>query len=155
MRPSRGTPVRATDRRSKVAVVQTTPVVLDRAATLERAVAKVEEAANEGARLVAFSEAFVPGYPDWIWRLRPRPDFSTTSEIWSRFLGQTVDLEADDLAPLREASRRRDVTIALGINERDGTFSRATVYNTFVLIGPAGDILLRHRKLVATNAERM
>ncbi|MEO6207804.1 MAG: carbon-nitrogen hydrolase family protein [Candidatus Limnocylindrales bacterium] len=144
----------ATDGQFKVAVVQARPVVLDRAATLERAVAKVEDAANEGARLVAFPEAFVPGYPDWIWRLRPG-DFATTSEIWARFVPQTVDLEADDLAPLRDAARRRDLTIALGVNERDGAFSRATIYNTFVVIGPSGDILLRHRKLIPTSAERM
>jgi nitrilase len=147
--------VPAADGRFKVAVVQVPPVVLDRAATLERAVARAEEAANEGARLVAFSEAFVPGYPDWIWRLRPGNDVATTSDIWSRFLDQTVDLEADDLAPLRDAARRLDLTVALGVNERDGAFSRATVYNSFVVIGPSGDILLRHRKLVATNAERM
>ena len=144
----------AADAQFKVAVVQAAPVVLERAATSELAVAKVDEAADEGARLVAFSEAFVPGYPDWIWRLRP-DNFAMTSELWSRFVPQTVDLDADDLAPLRDAARRRDVTIALGVSERDGTFSRATIYNTFVVIGPSGDILLRHRKLVPTGAERM
>ena len=145
----------AADQGCKVAVVQVPSVVLDRAATLDRAVAKVEEAASAGARLVAFSEAFVPGYPDWIWRLRPRADFARTAEIWSRFLQETVDLEADDLAPLRAAASRHGVTVAVGINERDGSFSRATVYNSFVVVGPTGDVLVRHRKLVATNAERM
>ena len=144
----------ATDGPVKVAVVQAAPVVLDRAATLELAVAKVEETADAGARLVAFSEAFVPGYPDWIWRLRP-DDFATTSEIWSRFVAQAVDLDADDLAALRDTARRRGLTVALGVNERDGTFSRATIYNTFVVIGPSGDVVLRHRKLVPTGAERL
>lgn len=116
---------------------------------------KVDEAADAGAKLVAFPEAFVPGYPEWVWRLRPGADFAETTEIWRRFLPQTVDLELDQLAPLRDAARRRSVTITLGINERDGSFSRATVYNTFVVIGPDGEILLRHRKLVPTNPERM
>jgi len=139
----------------KVAVVQVPPVFLDREATLARAVAKVDEAADAGARLVAFPEAFVPGYPDWIWRLRPGNDNAESSEIWGRFLPQTVDLERDELAPLREVARRREVTVTLGINERDGEFSRATVYNTLVVIGADGEIGLRHRKLVPTNAERM
>jgi len=122
----------------RVAVVQVAPVFLDREATLARAVAKVEEAANEGAKLVAFSEAFVPGYPDWVWRLRPGNDFAKASEIWGRFLPQTVDLERNDLASLREVARRLQVMITTGINERDGQYSRSTVYNTFVVIGPDG-----------------
>jgi nitrilase len=143
------------DGRYRVAVVQVPPVVLDRGATVARVVTKVDEAADGGARLIAFPEAFVPGYPDWVWRLRPGSDFATASDIWARFLPQTVDLEQDDLAPLRDAARRRGVTISVGINERDGSFGRATVYNTLVVIDADGEIALRHRKLVATNAERM
>lgn len=139
----------------RVAVVQVPPVVLDREATLARAVAKVDEAADEGAKLVGFPEAYVPGYPEWVWRLRPGTDYDETSEIWRRFLPQTVDLERDQLAPLRDAARRRSVTITIGINELEGSFSRATIYNTLVIIGPGGEILLRHRKLVPTNPERM
>jgi nitrilase len=143
------------DGQHRVAVVQVAPVVLDREATLARAVARVDEAADAGARLVALPEAFLPGYPDWVWRLRPGNDYETSSEIWARFLPQTVDLERDELAPLREAARRRAVTVSLGINERDGSFSRATVFSTLVIIGPDGEILLRHRKLMPTNPERM
>jgi nitrilase len=137
----------------RVAIVQVAPVVLDRDATVARAVSKVDEAADAGASLVGFPEAFVPGYPDWVWRLRPDSDDSFA--IWQRFIPQTVDLERDELAALRDAARRRGVTITLGINEREGSFSRATIYNTFVVIGPEGDVLLRHRKLVPTNPERM
>jgi nitrilase len=139
----------------RVAIVQVPPVMLDRAATLERAVGKVDEAADAGARLIGFPEAFVPGYPDWAWRLRPGNDYGATSEIWARFLPETVDLARDDLAPLREVARRRDVTIAVGINERDAQFSRATIFNSLVVIGADGEIALRHRKLVPTLAERM
>ena len=138
----------------RVAVVQVPPVVLDRQATLARAVEKVGEAADNGARLVAFSEAFVPGYPDWIWRLRP-DNFTTTADIWERFLDQTVDLERDELQPLREVAKLRKVAISVGINEREGGFSRTTVYNSVVVIGADGEIALRHRKLIPTNAERM
>ncbi len=54
-----------------VAAVQAAPVLLDRDATVAKVVALCEKAAAEGARLVAFPEAFVPGYPDWVWRTRP------------------------------------------------------------------------------------
>jgi nitrilase len=58
----------------RVAVVQKPPVLLDRARTLSGAVASVAEAAAGGAKLVVFPEAFVPGYPVWLWRLRPGSD---------------------------------------------------------------------------------
>jgi nitrilase len=139
----------------RVAVVQVPPVFLDREATLARAVEQLDDAADAGARLVAFPEAFLPGYPEWIWRLRAGIDHALASEIWDRFVPQTIDLSRDELAPLRAAARRRGVVAALGISERDGEFSRATIYNTFVLIGADGEIQLRHRKLVPTNVERV
>jgi len=139
---------------SKVAIVQLPPVLLDRAATLARSVDAVERAAREGAELIVFPETYVPGYPDWVWRAPPR-DFALASALHERLLANAVDLRADDLAPLREAARTHGVTIACGIQERDGEFARSTLYNTVVVIGPDGAILNRHRKLVPTNPERM
>ena len=54
-----------------VAAVQATPVFCDREATIERVGELTKEAAGNGARLVAFSEGFVPTYPDWVWRTAP------------------------------------------------------------------------------------
>jgi nitrilase len=138
-----------------VAVVQHPPVLLDRSATLRRGVELVEEAAAAGARLVTFPEAWVPGYPEWIWHLRPREDYQLTHEFHRRLVAEAVDLERDDLKPLREAARRLQVTVVVGIDERDGKFGRASVYNTAVMIGPDGEVLNRHRKLMPTGAERM
>ena len=42
-----------------------------------------------------------------------------------------------------------------GLQERDSAFSRSTLYNTVVVIGPDGTLLNRHRKLMPTNPERM
>lgn len=139
----------------RIAVVQKPPRVLDRARTLEDAVSSVGEAAAAGAALVVFPETYVPGYPAWIWRLRPGGDMGLAEKLHVRLLANAVDLAADDLAPLREAARERGVTIVCGINERDAAFSRGTLYNSVVVIGPEGDVLNRHRKLMPTNPERM
>jgi nitrilase len=138
-----------------VAVVQHPPVLLDRGATLARAVDLVGEAAAAGANLVTFPEAFVPGYPVWMWRLRPGPDFDLTGAIHRRLVASAVDLTTDDLAPLTRAAAQHRVTVVVGINERDGAFSRATLYNTVVVIAADGTIVNRHRKLMPTNPERM
>jgi nitrilase len=139
----------------RVAVVQHPPVTLHRAKTLERGVALLEEAAAKGARLVSFPETWLPGYPEWLWRLRPGTDFELTSEIHGRLIENAVDLSGGDLKPLQAAARRLKATVSIGIHERDGKFSRGTLYNTVVLIGPDGEMLNRHRKLMPTNPERM
>jgi nitrilase len=142
-------------RDARIAIVQRPPVLLDREATLARAVAHLHEAADAGARLVVFPEAFVPGYPLWIWYLRPGPDYGLTSEIHARLLANAVDLDANGLAELSSAAADRSVTVVCGVHEREGSFGRSTLYNTLVTIGPDGVVCNRHRKLVPTNPERM
>jgi len=140
---------------TRIAIVQQAPAMLDRDATLARTALLAAEAAHDGARLVVFPEAFVPGYPAWIWRLRPGPDMALTEQLHARTLAESVDLSGGDLAPLREAAARHEVTVVCGVQERDASFSRGTLYNTVVMIGPDGGLLNRHRKLMPTNPERM
>jgi len=139
----------------RIAVIQQAPVLLDRAGTLARAVAALHEAAQEGAQLVVFPEAYVPGYPAWVWRLRPGPDMGLADRLHARLRAEAVSLAGDDLLPLREAAKEHRVTVVCGIEEIDTEFSRGTLYNTVVVIGPDGTLLNRHRKLMPTNPERM
>ena len=140
---------------TRVAVVQRPPVLLNRDATMKAAVAHLHEAADAGAVLIIFPETYVPGYPVWIWSLRPGADYERTSEIHRVLLENSIDLSGNDLQSLRDAAAERGVVVVIGIHERDGHFSRATLYNTLVTIGADGSILNRHRKLVPTNPERM
>ena len=52
----------------RVAAAQARPVWLDEAATAERVVTWIERAARDGVQLLAFPEAFLPGYPSWVCR---------------------------------------------------------------------------------------
>jgi nitrilase len=140
---------------TRLAIVQEAPAFLDRAACLGIAVASVAQAAAQGAKVIVFPEAFIPGYPAWIWRLRPGGDMALSERLHRALLDNSVDLAADGLAPLREAAKKHQVTVVCGIHERDGTFSRGTLYNTVVTLGPDGAMLNRHRKLMPTNPERM
>jgi nitrilase len=139
----------------KIAIVQHAPQVLDREATLDKASRLVGEAAAEGARLIVFPEAFVPGYPAWVWRLRPGSDWGLSEAIHQRLLENSVDLVKDDLEKVRAAAGEANATVVMGINERDSGVGRTTLYNSVVVIGPDGELLNHHRKLMPTNPERM
>lgn len=140
---------------AKLAIIQKPPVFLDKKKTIQNAVALIEEAANEGAELVIFPEAFIPGYPVWIWRLRPGGDWGLTDEIHALLLENAVNLGTKDLEPIYKAAKNNQVTVVCGIDERDNQLSQATLYNTTIVIGPDGQLLNRHRKLMPTNPERM
>ena len=139
----------------KIAIVQEAPVYMDKQATINKAVSLVEIAAASGAQLVIFPEAFVPGYPAWIWRLRPGGDWSLNEEIHTRLLENAVNIDGADLEPLYAAAKKHNLTIVCGMHERDNRFSQSTLYNTVVTIGWDGSLLNRHRKLMPTNPERM
>jgi nitrilase len=140
---------------AKVAVIQKPPVLLDRNRTIETALASIDEAVREGASLLVFPEAYLPGYPTWIWRLRPGGDMALSGELHARLRENAVDLVRGDLQPIRDAAARHGVTIVIGIHELDSQFSGTTLFNTVVVIGPDGALLNRHRKLMPTNPERM
>src|SRR5258708_16973578 len=122
---------------SRVAVIQRSPVFLDRAETLKNAVAALAEAAGNGAQLAVFPEALVPGYPAWMWRLRPGPDMALTERIHARLRANSVSLAADDLAPLREAARQHKVAVVCGIHERDTEFGGGPPLHN--LLNPCAD----------------
>ena len=134
-------------KRVRVAAAQVAPVFMDRAATLAKAVDTVQEAARNGAELVAFPEAFVPGYPFWAMALDPM----SINPFLQRLYAEALEIPSPALEPLRTAAREASVSVCLGLSERAG----GTLYNSQLFIGPDGDIVGRRRKLVPTSHERM
>lgn len=139
----------------KIAVCQKPPVLLDLGATMERALESIDEAVAEGAQLIVFPEAYLPGYPTWIWRLRPGGDMGLGSTLHAELRKNSVDIAAGGLKPLCEAAAKHGVVVVMGLNEIDSEFSGSTLFNTMVVIGTDGSILNRHRKMMPTNPERM
>ena len=135
----------------RIAAVQAAPVWLDRQATIETVVALAEQAAAEGAGLVAFPEAFVPGYPDWVWRTRPWDHHAT--ELYARLLDQAVVVGSAATDTLADVARRLGIWLSVGVDELDT--GSTTVYNTLLHFSPDGSLAARHRKLVATGGERL
>lgn len=134
----------------RAAAVQAVPVFLNREATVDKACSLIAEAARAGANLIAFPEVFVPGYPYWI---RLENPFRTTS-FFVELVKNAVEVPSAATARLCEAARKAGVYVVIGVNERAAN-TLGTLYNTNLVIGPQGDILLKHRKLMPTYAEKM
>lgn len=139
----------------KVAIVQESPAFLNKVKTIKKAVALIKQAANSGAQLIVFPEAFIPAYPAWIWRLRPGGDWNISEKLYASLLDNSVNLDSDDISPICKVAKKYKITVVCGLNEKDSKFSQATLYNTVIIIGSDGAILNRHRKLMPTNPERM
>lgn len=132
------------------AAVQAAPVYFDASATAEKAAVLIEEAACNGAKLVAFPEVFVPGYPYWNWTMSPLAG----SSWFERLFLSAVDLPGPEIEVVQAAARRHACTVVIGVNERDPV-SMGTLYNSVVTISHEGEILGVHRKLVPTWAEKL
>jgi nitrilase len=129
-----------------VAAVQLTPVFLDRDATVERLVVSIKEAAADGARLIVFPEAIVPGYPDWVWRLPAWSD-----QAWyARLYDQAVEIPGPVTDTLGAAAKEAGAWIAVGVSER---VPSGTLYNTLLYLAPSGEVAGIHRKILPTGGE--
>ena len=133
------------------AAVQATPVFLDRGATVERSEKLIHEAATNGAGLMVFPETFIPGYPDWVWRV---PAWEGPSgELYERLLDNAVVVPGPATEAIGRAAKRAKAFVSMGVNEREQTGS--TLYNTQLYFDPAGRLLAKHRKLMPTGGERL
>jgi nitrilase len=139
----------------KVAVVQDGSVFLDRNHSVLKTVDLARQAAAQGAELVLFPEAFVPGYPRGLSfgaivgnrSAEGRKLFRRYSENAVTVPGPQTDLLAQTAADL-------GIHLAVGVVERDALKS-GTLYCTLLLFGPEGELINAHRKLKPTASERV
>jgi nitrilase len=134
----------------KVACVQAEPVVLDKAATIDKLEGLVAEAAGEGAKLALFPETFIPVYPSnrWARFLAGGGDGKTT---FGRLARESLEVPSADTERLGAIAREHSIRLAVGVNERAG----GTLYNALLVFGPDGTLDIHHRKLMPTNHERL
>jgi nitrilase len=140
----------------KVALAQIAPVWLNREATLEKILASLEQAAAEGAGLLVFGEALLPGYPFWP-ELTDGARFenSEQKELFALYASNAVDIDGGRLDRLCQRVAELGVAVYLGMIERSAERGGFSLYATLVYITPCGEIGSAHRKLVPTYEERL
>lgn len=134
----------------RVAAVQAEPVLLDAAASLQKAVDLVHQAADRGARLVLFPETFVPGYAQWSHSARFEDE--AHKAVYARLARNSL-LVPEDLDLIQAVAKERQVTVVLPVTEKTQR-TPGTLFNTMAVFGPDGRFLGKHRKLVPTHHER-
>jgi nitrilase len=129
----------------RVAVTQAEPVYLDLAASVEKACGLIAEAARNGAKLVAFSECWLPGYPAWVWA---RPvDF----ELQTRYIYNSVDLKGEAMAAVKAAAKENAICVVLGFSGKTDSHS---IYISQAIVSPQGELVLSRKKIKPTHMER-
>jgi len=131
----------------KVAAVHASPIYLNREETTEKACRLIVQAGKEGAKLVAFPEAFIPGYPYWIWTHTPRDG----AQFFFELFNNAVEIPSTTTNAIGNAAKKAGVHVVMGMTEVDG----GTLYNTLLYFDDQGNILGKHRKLQPTLAERV
>ena len=136
----------------RAAVVQAAAVAFDRDRTIERVDEFTRKAAADGAQLVVFPEAFVSGYPKLASFGTVVGERSPEGREWfRRYHESSIEIPSPALDRLGAIARSNRVHLVIGVIER----SAGTLYCTVLFIGPAGDLLGKHRKLVPTAMERL
>ena len=140
----------------RVALAQIAPVWLQREATLEKIIARLEEAAGQGAQLAVFGEALLPGYPFWPELTDgARFDSADQKEMFAHYSGQAVDIGGGQLDSLCRKAAELGVAVYLGTIERSAERGGFSLFATLVFIDEHGRIGSAHRKLMPTYDERL
>lgn len=139
-------------KKTVVAVVQAASVAFDTPKTLDKVEAKTREAAERGAQLVLFPEAFVGTYPKG-------SSFGATignrtldgRNDYLRYWENAIEVPSEATERLSEIAASNEVYLVTGVIERDG----GTLYCTVLFFAPDGAYLGKHRKLMPTASERL
>ncbi len=134
----------------KVAAAHAAPVYMDRASTVKKCIAFIEEASSHGAELVVFPESFIPGFPVWaaLWA----PIYN--HEWFKLMVANSILIDGPEMATISASAKRHGVFVSLGFSESTPV-SAGCIWNSNVLIGDDGTILNHHRKLVPTFYEKL
>jgi len=140
---------------TRVAVVQTAAAMLDRDASTRRVCEWIARAAADGARLVLFPEAMIPGYPRGLAFGTVVGDRSPAGrQAFARYADSAVDVPGPVTETIGAAARAAGCFVAVGVVERASPTS-GTLFCTVLYFAPDGSLIGKHRKLKPTGAERL
>lgn len=137
----------------KISLAQYSPCYLDKEKSIAKACKLIKKAAKEGAKLILFPEAFIPGYPDWVWVLK-NSQGAELNALYIELLNNAISVPDDSTKKLCKAAKEASIYVGIGINERNSENSNSSLFNSLLIINDKGVIETTHRKLIPTGGER-
>ncbi len=138
----------------KIAAAQLSPIFLNKEKTIEKACKAIAEAGEKGAKLIVFPEAFISGYPDWVW-LIPNSKGADLNKLYLKLVENAISVPDDSTTKLCKAAKVANINIVMGMHEKNTETSNASLYNSLLFISDKGEIMGKHRKLIPTGGERL
>lgn len=135
-----------TDRNFRAAAVQAAPAYLDLGATVDKTIALINKAAQQGAQLIAFPECWLPGYPWWIWLDGPAGGTRFTLPYFKNALHR----DSAEMRAICDAAGAHGIHVVLGYAEIDN----GSLYMSQSIIDDGGKVLAHRRKLKPARIER-
>ncbi len=131
----------------RVAAVQTHSNMGDPAANRRHLGTLVTKAAEHGAKMIVLPETAVTGYMSWdlktTWRIESRPITRGLSGLSPAAVAEPVPGPSTEF--FADLAKELEVYVTVPMVELESSKNR--YYNTVVLIGPGGRIVLHYRKL--------
>ncbi len=136
----------------KAAVAQAGAPLFDTGAALEKFETFARKAAQAGAKLIVFPEAFVGGYPKGHHFGAPVGSRSAEGRDWfRRYYEAAIEVPGSETERMAALARELNMDIVIGVIEREG----GTLYCTALAFSADGALLGKRRKLMPTAAERV
>ncbi len=130
----------------KAAAVQAAPAFLDLDAGIDKAIRLIEEAAAQDAKIIAFPETWLPGYPWYIW-LDPTALYMP---LVPKYSAQSIVAGSPQDQRLAQAARDNNIHVVMGLSWN----VNGTLYMGQWHYGSDGQLISRRRKLKPTHVER-
>jgi nitrilase len=130
----------------RAAAIQAAPVFLDLDASIDKAISLIAEAAQNGARLIAFPETWLPGYPWFIWLDSP----AWGMQFIQRYHDNSLVYGTPAADRLSKAARDHGIMVVMGHSEKSG----GSLYMGQWIIDAEGKTVAQRRKLKPTHVER-
>ncbi len=136
----------------RAAVIQAASIPTDSLACGRKASLLIRKAAEGGARVLVFPEAFLGGYPKGNSFGAPvgmrKPE---GRDAYARYHSQSIRLDGEEVGLVAEAAAETDSVVVIGCIEADG----GTLYCTVLFFNGSEGLVGKHRKLMPTAGERL